>query len=71
MYQIALESIRGRPEYTLVVGDQMQTDIAAGIKAGCLTGLVLSGVADETSVENFPFKPTFVAQDLKQLINSI
>lgn len=71
MYQIALESIQVKPENALVVGDQMQTDIAAGIEAGCLTALVLTGVADESTVRNYPYKPTYIAPDLSQLIDSL
>jgi 4-nitrophenyl phosphatase len=69
MYQIALESIQVKPENALVVGDQMQTDIAAGIEAGCLTALVLTGVADESTVKNYPYKPTYIASNLSQLID--
>lgn len=35
------------PEEALVVGDRLDTDIAAGVAAGCPTFLVLSGVARE------------------------
>jgi len=36
-----------------------------------LTALVLSGVSDEETVNQYPFKPTFVAQDLTKLITTI
>lgn len=71
MYQIALQAINVKPENTLVVGDQMQTDIAAGIEAGCLTALVLTGVADKNSVDDYPYNPTYVAPDLSQLLSNI
>lgn len=71
MYQIALDSIGVKPENTLVVGDQMATDIAAGIEAGCFTALVLSGVTEESSVAQFSFKPSYIAKDLSQLIESL
>lgn len=71
MYQIALEGIQVDPDHALAVGDQMQTDIAAGREAGCLTALVLTGVADEASVNNFPFKPTYIAPSLAQLLETL
>ena len=71
MYQIAIDNLGFQPEKVLAVGDQMGTDIAAGIAAGCLTGLVLTGVSDENAVDDFPFKPTYVAQSLTDLINEL
>ena len=71
MYQIAIEKLGFHPEEILAVGDQMRTDIAAGIAAGCLTGLVLTGVSDENTINDFHFKPTFVAQSLTDLINEL
>lgn len=70
MYQMALESLNINPENALVVGDQMPTDIAAGIEAGCLTALVLTGVSTESTLDTFEYNPTFVAQDLSQLVDS-
>jgi 4-nitrophenyl phosphatase len=71
MYQIVLNDLRIQPENALVVGDQMQTDIAAGIEAGCLTALVLSGVADESTLDSYQYKPTFIAADFTQLIDQL
>lgn len=42
----AMESAGVGPESTLVVGDRLDTDIQAGLNAGCDTWLVLSGVTD-------------------------
>jgi 4-nitrophenyl phosphatase len=68
MYQIALNRLEIDPESALVVGDQMPTDIAAGIEAGCQTALVLTGVSNERTVESFDYHPTYVAPTLTQLI---
>ncbi len=45
MMYMALEKLGTLPEETLVVGDRLETDIAAGQAAGCKTALVLSGVS--------------------------
>ena len=71
MYQIAIDSLGLQPKFVLAVGDQMGTDIAAGIAVGCQTGLVLTGVSDENTVKNFPFKPTYVATSLTDLVTEL
>jgi 4-nitrophenyl phosphatase len=69
MYQIALSSLGVKPENAVAVGDQMPTDIAAGIAAGCRTGLVLTGVSKRDTARTFDFQPTYIADDLAQLIS--
>jgi len=69
MYQIALSSLGVKPENAVAVGDQMPTDIAAGIAAGCQTGLVLTGVSKRETAMTFDFQPTYIADDLAQLIS--
>lgn len=71
MYQIALDHLQIAPIDALVVGDQMTTDIAAGIEAGCQTALVLTGVSDETTVKAFTYQPTYIAPNLTQLIDNL
>lgn len=71
MYQIAIDSLGLKPNLVLAVGDQMGTDIAAGITAGCLTALVLTGVSDENTVNDYPFKPTYIASSLTDLLSDL
>jgi 4-nitrophenyl phosphatase len=71
MYEIALTNLEVQPANALAVGDQMPTDIAAGIKAGCQTALVLTGVSSRATLRNFDFKPTFIADSLTQLIDDL
>lgn len=71
MYRIALNKLNVSPDQALAVGDQMPTDIAAGIEAGCKTALVLTGVSDETTASAFDFQPTFIAQTFSQLLEDL
>jgi NagD protein len=71
MYQIALSNLGINPENALAIGDQMPTDIAAGVEAGCQTGLVLTGVSTRETVKAYDFKPTYIAVNLSQLIDSL
>jgi 4-nitrophenyl phosphatase len=56
------------PEATLVVGDRLETDIAAGQAAGCPAALVLSGVS--TLAEAQAWRPPIdvIAEDLAALV---
>jgi ribonucleotide monophosphatase NagD (HAD superfamily) len=71
MYNMALRSLQIEPENALAVGDRMTTDIVAGIEAGCLTALVLSGVTSESTLNSFEYKPTYVAQNVSQLVDTL
>jgi len=71
MYRIALDGLNIDPESALAVGDQMPTDIAAGIEAGCQTALVLTGVSDEMTASSFDFQPTYIAPNLTELIKDL
>ncbi len=71
MYRIALDGLNIDPESALAVGDQMPTDIAAGIEAGCQTALVLTGVSDEMTAASFDFQPTYIAPNLTELIKDL
>ncbi len=71
MYNMALQALQIKPENALVVGDRMSTDIAAGIDAGCLTALVLTGVSNESTLKSFEYKPTYVAQNVSLLVDSL
>ena len=69
MMQMALEQLGTSPEETLVVGDRLETDIAAGKAAGCKTALVLSGVATREQAEAWEDAPDIIKEDLSALVN--
>jgi NagD protein len=50
-----------------MVGDRMDTDILAGTEAGMRTILVLSGVSTRETVEMYPYRPTYVFEDVGQI----
>ena len=47
-------------EQCVMIGERMDTDIVGGLEAGMRTCLVLSGVSDRATVEQFPYRPDFV-----------
>lgn len=57
MMRAALNRIDAHSENSVIIGDNMHTDILAGIQAGVETVLVLSGVSQLTDLPQFPFRP--------------
>ncbi|MFL7870798.1 MAG: HAD-IIA family hydrolase [Anaerolineales bacterium] len=67
MMYMALEKLGTQPKETLVVGDRLETDIAAGQAAGCKTALVLSGVSTNKQAEAWKPAPEFIVKELSDL----
>lgn len=61
----AMAQAGASPAETLVVGDRLYTDIAAGVNAGVDTLLVLSGESRESDIGEV--KPSFVFKDVSAL----
>jgi len=68
LMELALEKLGTIKEETLVVGDRLETDIAAGNAVGCPTVLVLSGVSKREEAEKWTPKIDIIADDLPSLI---
>jgi len=68
LMELALERLGTKKEETLVVGDRLETDIAAGYNVGCPTALVLSGVSTREEAEAWKQKINVIASDLASLV---
>jgi 4-nitrophenyl phosphatase len=68
LIDMALERLGTGRENTLVVGDRLETDIAAGQAAGCPTALVLSGVSTRAQADGWKPAPDLVVPDLGSLV---
>jgi 4-nitrophenyl phosphatase len=68
LMELALERLGTKKEETLVVGDRLETDIAAGQAVGCPTALVLSGVSTREQAEKWEPDINLIAKDLTSLI---
>jgi NagD protein len=71
MFRSALNQIDAHSESTAMVGDRMDTDIVAGIEAGLLTYLVLTGSTRRDEVNAFPFRPNHVIDSVADLIDLV
>lgn len=68
MMELSLERLGTTKEETLIVGDRLETDIAAGQAVGCPCALVLSGVSTKEQADAWNPKIDIVADDLASLI---
>lgn len=68
LMDLSLEKLGTKNEETLVVGDRLETDIAAGQAVGCPTALVLSGVSTREQAANWKPTPDLIVEDLNELI---
>jgi ribonucleotide monophosphatase NagD (HAD superfamily) len=69
LMELSLEKLGTAKEETLVVGDRLETDIAAGQAAGCPTALVLSGVSTKEQAEDWKPKIDIIAENLAALVD--
>jgi len=63
MMRAALRHVQAHSEDAWMVGDNMDTDIIAGVQTGMVTVLVLSGVSREEDLPRFPYRPDHVVPD--------
>ena len=68
MMELSLERLGAKGEEILVVGDRIETDIAAGQAVGCPSALVLSGVSTREQAETWMPKIDIIADDLESLV---
>lgn len=68
MFRSAMNRIEAHSETTAMIGDRMDTDIVAGMEAGLLTVLVLSGVTTKEEIETFPYRPSQVLNSVADLV---
>ncbi len=72
MTQAAMEIMQLRPEECILIGDRLETDIKMGKDSGIATGIVLTGVTDEKTLEEYKhssLQPDFVFQSIADVEN--
>ena len=67
LIDMALEICGCSPEETLLIGDNLATDIGAGKNAGIDTVLLLTGVSSRTDIGTDEIVPTYIAEDFAEL----
>lgn len=71
MVRFALEKLGTPAEQTLIVGDNLLTDIEAGHRSGLDSLLVLTGYSTREEAEKHPYPPTHIAEDLQDWLKRI
>lgn len=72
MIQAALEVTGLMPGDCILIGDRLETDIKMGKESGMATGIVLTGVTDEKTLEGIKhtsLQPDFVFQSIADVQN--
>ena len=64
---IALEQLTLSRDESILVGDNLETDIMAGINAGVRTALILTGVSSREDVTSATAGPTWIVKDYNEL----
>jgi NagD protein len=67
MMRAALRHMKAHSEDAWMVGDNMDTDIIAGVQSGMVTVLVLSGVSREEDLARFAYRPDHIVSDAAAL----
>ncbi len=70
LIELSLERLGSKKEETIVVGDRLETDIAAGQTVGCPTALVLSGVSTREQANKWKPAPDVITDSLSTLIGN-
>lgn len=68
MMRIALRKLEMQREKTIIIGDRMDTDIVAGIEAEIDTCLVLSGISNRETVNEFAYRPTYILEGVNEIV---
>jgi len=68
LMELSLEKLGTKKEETLVIGDRLETDIAAGQGAGIPCALVLSGVSTKEAAEKWSPKIDMISDNLASLV---
>lgn len=71
MYEFALQQLGTQAEVTLMVGDQLETDIKGAQATNCLTALVLSGVSSEQQAQEWQPNIHLLARDFNEVVDHL
>jgi 4-nitrophenyl phosphatase len=68
IFTVAAKKLGVSTEKSVVIGDQLETDVAGGKKVKALTVLVLSGVNEERDIERLNIRPDFMYPKLINML---
>lgn len=71
MYQQAMLRLGISPEYTVALGDRLETDILGAKRAGIASIMVLTGISKQIDLDKSDYQPEWVFADLPELIRNL
>ena len=71
MAQAVLDLVNLPAEDCLITGDRLETDVLLGLNAGMSAALTLTGATPEAAIPDSPIKPTYILDQLADLIPSL
>jgi len=67
MMRAALNHLGAHSGNAVIIGDNMNTDILAGVQAGIETVLVLTGVSQMGDLDQYPYRPTHIFPSAEEI----
>ncbi|MFF7879353.1 HAD-IIA family hydrolase [Streptomyces sp. S1D4-11] len=71
MMRTGLNAIGAHSETSAMIGDRMDTDVLAGLEAGMVTYLVLTGLTTREEIEQYPFRPSRIVDSIADLVERV
>ena len=68
MMRTALHMMHAHGHETAMIGDNMKTDIIAGIESGLDSILVLSGVSTMADIDDYPYRPRLILNGVGDIV---
>jgi len=67
IFDLAIERLGLRKDEVIAVGDNIHTDIPAGVEAGIRTALILTGTSTRADAEIASIQPTWIVENYPEL----
>lgn len=67
IYQQAMDLLGIDMDYTIAIGDRLDTDILGALRAGIRSLLVLSGITKEEDLKHVDFRPDWIVPDIRDI----
>lgn len=68
MMRTAVHILKSHSAQSVMIGDNMMTDIIAGIESGMMSVLVLSGVSTRENIKNFAYQPYCILDGVGDIV---
>jgi 4-nitrophenyl phosphatase len=54
-------------DYTIAIGDRLDTDILGAVRTGIRSLMVLCGISNENDLKHVEYSPTWIMQDIRDI----